>query len=175
MKKFLPLLHHKRAWSFKRGFFLFECLVAILLLSCLLFCSSTVQDSSVVRAELDRLYTVFLYLQRRAVLEKKEHYLIFNPDHHSYRADRSHHLTQGVLFGTKKESRGPPSNPVSLLKEPITWPNSQVTFFPDGTIAAGAVYLTDTRGTCLYALTCDAAASTYIRRYRWDGTWRTVD
>ncbi len=160
-----------------KGFTLLELMIVLALLMGIAGLSSyflVFTDTMAVRREVDRLYAVLLYMQRKALLERRQLVLVFDPKRSSYTADHEHVLDHAVLFSYKEGVRGPPSHPIDTVKVAITWPSNRVTFFPDGTIAAGACYLTDRHRSCQYALTCDASEVTHIRRYRYDGKWILV-
>ena len=157
----------------KRGFTLFEVLLVIGLMSCIVYLSCSVlilSHQSVLNYEIDRLSSVILSLQRKALLENQTQKLIFDPPHNSYKADVPHLLSRGISYGILPSVKGPPSRPTHVLKQAITWPADTIYCYPDGTISAGAVYLTD--GTALAALTCDAAEVCHLRRYSYKGSWK---
>jgi prepilin-type N-terminal cleavage/methylation domain-containing protein len=159
----------------RKGVTLLElCIVLALIALIVTLSSSFLVPSGSVRQEVERLYAAILYMQRKALLERKQLSLIFDTSRNSYHADTEHILGPGVVFGIQKNVLGPPSLPTRLLKEPITWPSNMITFYPDGTISAGAVYITDTKRSCLYALTCDASEITHVRRYRHQEKWELV-
>lgn len=161
-----------------KGFTLFEFIIVLALILCIVYLSASIisfSTQTAIRLEVDRLYAALQYMQRKAVLERTSQTLIFNTARNSYVVDHEHVLQGGSTFGVKKGVCGPPSCPSKPLKKQITWPLDTITFFQDGTIAAGAVYLTDQHGSCLYALTCDASCMTHIRRYCFDGGWRAIN
>ena len=118
---------------------------------------------STLTYEIDRLSSVILALQRKALLDNQTQKLTFDPSHNHYKADVLHTLSPGIFFGILPSVKGPPSKPIRELKQAITWPENTLYCYPDGTISSGAVYLTD--GKALAALTCDASAVSHIRRY----------
>ena len=115
-------------------------------------------------------------MQRKALLEGKACSITFHLEKNQYVADRMYTLSSGVHFGVPAELLGPPSNPVSTISRPITWPENKITFYPEGSIkdaaiSAGAVYLTNKQKSIAYALTCDASCVSHLRRYRYQEKW----
>jgi hypothetical protein len=154
------------------GFSFFELTVVIAVLALMWYLSLQiyVYDCS-VRAELELLCATFIFMQRKAILEHEPCRLIFDDKRACYKAAECHALKPGVCFGFLPGVLGPPSLPTVPLTDSITWPEKVVTFYPNGTISAGAVYLTDHKKSVLYALTTDASAVTHIRRYRFKKRW----
>ncbi len=157
------------------GFALFEVLVVIMLFSIITAFSLSfirVTDTAYVRAELEKLRACMLYVQARACSEQKQKVLTFNLKEHSYTADtQCTKLTPAVRFGIRKDVKGPPSDAVYTLKDSITFVEHKAIFYPDGTISSGAVYLTDHKHSCLYALTSGISQVPYLRRYTYKNRW----
>ncbi len=156
----------------KRGFTLFEVLLVLGLLSCIVYLSCSVlllSQHSALTYEIDRLSSVILALQRKALLDNQTQKLTFEPTHNRYKADVLHTLSPGISYGILPSVKGPPSKPLRELQQAITWPANTLYCYPDGTISSGAVYLTD--GKTLAALTCDASAVSHIRRYSYKESW----
>ncbi len=117
-----------------------------------------------------------LFMQRKAMIEGEPCVLYFDIACRRYSAESAQQLSSTVRFGAGDKVKGPPWRPERTIREPTTWKNG-VVFYPDGTIAAGAVYLTNARGEYTYALTSDASEASHIRRYFYDGLyalWRPV-
>jgi hypothetical protein len=173
----LLLLHLKKGYlskgfilSYYIGGFAFIGSVCFLSLSFL-----SLYERAAVRRDVDRLYAAMLFMQRKALIEGTPCMLFFDKKKGGYTADVFYRLTSGVRFGAAHGVCGPPSKADKPISDPIVWPSGVVTFYSDGTIAAGAVYLTDARGSCTYAITCDASETTHIRRYRYDnGKWQPL-
>lgn len=158
----------------KSGTSLFELILCIALFALILSLSAHFMrgtDHLLVERELDRLYAAILFLQRKAIIEHKPCHLTFDMRHRQYYTDTSSTLSLGIMFGVPHGVLGPPSRPIHLIEEPITWPQRTLTCYPDGTISAGTLYITNAKQTYLYALTCDASQVSHIRRYRYDGRW----
>lgn len=154
----------------KTGYTLFEMLVVLALLGLLMSFSLVITMHSHARLvfyDVNRLYAAFLYMQRTAMLEQRVKCITFQKNERTYLADKMHALSTGVEWGSPLNAYGPPSRPIGALEDPIVWPQATVTFYPDGTISSGAVYMTDSKKSCCYALTCDASECSRIRRYRY--------
>lgn len=82
-----------------------------------------------------------------------------------------YNLPATIRFGFLPESKGPPSTPTRPIRSAITFPGKKVSCFPDGTIQAGTVYLVDDKKSSMYALTSGVSAVSFLRKYRYDGTW----
>lgn len=165
------------------GIALFElCLVMSLMgmaLYPILVSFSYVDRSSVV-LELDRLYTVLKFIQQKALLDQKSYSVTFDLEEGSYTADRVWYLRAGVCIGFPKSFlgctiEGPPSKPTKKLIDGCTWPNNTLVVHATGVMGAGALYLTDRIGSCLYALTVDASEVTALRRYYYDTSWHLLN
>jgi prepilin-type N-terminal cleavage/methylation domain-containing protein len=130
-------------------------------------------DRVLVRHELERLYMLFIALQRRAILEMREYRLTLDIVGNSYTVgNHKELLARGVMFGTTADVKGPPSNSAQVIVRPATFPHATVVFYPDGKIQAGTIYLTDKNNSCAYALSCPVGEITYIRRYSMlKGSW----
>jgi hypothetical protein len=151
------------------GFLLWHILVVVMviaILSKLSVSTVTFVNRYVLRAELEKLYVLFFYLQQRAITCNQTQSLQFNVDSRSYTADGDTHvLPRHVAFGVLPHSFGPPGDPKHALTHPITYPSKQVHFYPDGTISAGTVYMIDANAQYMYALTSAVAQVSYIRTY----------
>lgn len=160
----------------KRGHTLFELLIVFALIT-LIFSFSAhfveMTDHSCVVRDLDRLHAAIIYMQRKAMLEHKGCSITFDIPKRRYTADQAYTLSPGVEFGTPDNVLGPPSRPTTKIKEAVTWPRGTIAFYGASavpTISSGALYLTNSKKTCCYALTCDASEVTHIRRYRYTYT-----
>jgi prepilin-type N-terminal cleavage/methylation domain-containing protein len=175
LKKFFLLRPQTNNGS---GFTLIELLIVIALISILVFLSgahTTFLTRMVVRAELEHLYSVSYYLQRRALMLHKPQTLTFDVHTNSYQANgKKYRLASQVRFGTANGVKGPPSSPDVLIKKPITFINDNITFHPDGVIQAGAVYLTDSGKHCTYALSCSVSSVSYLRKYQYTDAWHII-
>lgn len=138
--------------------------------------------------ELDKLFVTFSYLQQKAIAGNKKYSIIFDQvsNCYSYQVDNSQvenssvkvKLSEGVRFGFIDGVMGPPSSPTKKIEKPINLEKiinnsdrkleSQVTFWPDGRISHGTIYLVDKTYKCMGALTCSVSQVSYIRRYKYE-------
>lgn len=167
-------LHHLKRECLPKGFILGQFIGSLALIGGICFLSGTfflIYERSTVRREIDRLYAVMLFMQRKAIIEGTVCSILFNDKEQSYMADSTHRLSGGVKFGAGAGIKGPPSRPERTIIDPCSWQHSTCFFYPDGTISSGAIYMTDARGAHTYALTCDASETNHIRRYYYNGAW----
>lgn len=135
----------------RKGTTLFELLTALALIAFIFSLSAYVfhvTDKYSVQHELNRLYAVMLFMQRKAQVEQKDQCLVFTT--YGYDADQPYSLNKKVVLSS------------------VTFPQRRIIFFTDGAISAGAVYFADEAKEHRYALTCDASEYRHIRRYRYD-------
>jgi len=160
-----------------QGFTLIE-LMVVLALAVLIF-SLVMQSRSLfhetfIRSEQDLLYATCLYLQQSAMATNGERTLTLHEDNgHGYTFDGTVRcLYPSIRFGVIPGVKGPPSAPTKELKRSITFKKQCITFYPDGIIDAGTLYLTDDQHTHLYALSSGVGVVSHLRRYRYEGGWQ---
>jgi prepilin-type N-terminal cleavage/methylation domain-containing protein len=162
----------------KRGLTLIELIVVIFLIGLIATFSVRlipVTKNSYVRAELEKLYSSALYLQAQACREQRIHTLTIHLRSNTYSVGSFvHALHPSVIFGFKGGMYGPPSCPLKPLKDPLSFKHNSIVFYPDGTISAGALYLTDKDASCGYALTSGVTQVPYIRLYAYDKKWKPL-
>jgi prepilin-type N-terminal cleavage/methylation domain-containing protein len=162
----------------KKGFSLLESMVVIsliLLISTLVYTGWGSFNRWMVRAEAEKLYAVCRYLQQRALASGQEQTLVFDVLHNCYQYnDVIIPLTRPVIFGTIKGIKGPPSSPTSIVNYAITFPSDTITFYPDGIIKSGTVYFADSSLHCSYAVSVPISTISYMRIYRYDGSWKQL-
>lgn len=125
-----------------------------------------------MRAELNRLQIVIQYLRRKAVLTQT-HYQVHFTDR-GYTAEQTRTFPEHVLYGVLPGVQGPPSDPHRDLDHACTYRNKVLEVYPDGTLSAGAIYLTDNKRTYLYALTTDVSSLSVVRCYRYRKSWEIL-
>ena len=159
----------------RSGFFLFECMIVIafiIIITALSVGFSNYNTRAQVRAELEKLHALILYAQHKAIIENGVIMLAINTSEHSYELidqngnKQKHKLGQGALFGFIEGAKGPPWRPKKDLNDPVTFKDHVLFFYPDGTMNAGAIYITNQEKSVLYALSSSASALVYIRLYR---------
>jgi Tfp pilus assembly protein FimT len=164
--------------SKRQGFLLFEVILVLGLVS--IVCMVSIQlhflTRGYVRAELEALYQMCLYAQRHAIMTGEACTVVLNTDKNSYSCNgHACVLAKGVCFGVLPQVKGPPSAPQKIITQVTTFKNNQISCSPEGTIDAGTVYLTDGSSACLYALTSGVAPYSYLRKYRYAGTWQRLE
>jgi hypothetical protein len=162
-----------------KGFFLINLVIACSLL--LIIVSLSVSQTSffrrfLMRSEVEKLYLLFFYLNQRALVTNKEQTLYFDTTTNSYHyTDKKEQLASALCFGILSHANGPPSNPNKALTQPITFVDDTVHFYPDGTISAGSIYISDNDRGLLYALTISVGHISYLRKYHFsNGSWMPI-
>ncbi|EKD48944.1 MAG: hypothetical protein ACD_64C00062G0007 [uncultured bacterium] len=175
MKKFflLRLQANNRA-----AFSLVELIIVIALIALLaMLCAahSSFLTRMLVRAELEHLYSVSYYLQRKALMLHVPQTISFDIQNNRYDADgKTYRLASQVKFGTAHGVKGPPSQPNTVIHTPITFTGNSITFYPDGVIQSGAVYITDANRSVTYALSCAVSSVSYLRKYQYTDAWHII-
>lgn len=126
-----------------------------------------------ISAELDRLQIVSQFLQKKAIYTRQKTYLYFNLNDHSYSYDEQiEKLSNGVFFSIAPQVSGPPANPKGPIRQAVTFRKQKITFYPNGTISPGTVYLNNQNQNNLHALTVAVSQAAFIRKYKYQaGTW----
>ena len=150
----------------KRGVTFSELLVTLALIMLIAGLGMQVVISSArwfVRAEVEHLRALILYLQRKARLEKRQQVLKLDIYTHSYSYNNTRYIfSHGIVFDVP---------PIALREQTkqarkiSTFKHNSIYFYPDGTISAGTVYIADKRYSRFYALTCGVGYISYIRMY----------
>jgi len=162
----------------KRGYLLFEMLVALAIIVVVLLIGLqgfSWHSHALVRTEVELLYGVMLAASQHAISTGMP-CEIFLQDSSSYRyLDTLYQLPEGVHFGAPSFVLGPPSAPERPITTFSTWPDHRIIFYADGKVKPGALYVSDDTGSCVYAMSCAVGVVTYIRTYRYDhGVWMVV-
>lgn len=162
----------------KRGFSLIELmivLVIIVIIAMLVGTSKILVTDTAMRLELNKLHAVCQYAQRYAMASNQSQVITFNIPANTYRFhDREEKLVSGIQFGFIPGVKGPPAHPVSALSKPITFLEESITFYPDGIIQSGTIYLVNARNTIMYALSNAVSQVSHMRMYIYDGSWRLL-
>ncbi|MEX0848753.1 MAG: prepilin-type N-terminal cleavage/methylation domain-containing protein [Candidatus Dependentiae bacterium] len=161
------------------GFSLLEMLIVLALVSLTLYLSFgqlRFLKRGYACAELDSLYQTCLYMQRHAMVTGKTCDITLNLVDNSYQFNNQQcQLAQGIQFDVLPYVKGPPSTPTKLLSKPCSFKNNHISFSKDGSMSAGAVYITDVAHNCLYALSSSVSSYSYLRKYRYAGKWHQLD
>lgn len=151
------------------GFLLVQFTIVLLILSViatLTFNYFSSFERFIIQAELEKIAMLCFFLQHQAIAANRETLLSFNTATNSYTHNTAKNsLSLGVNFDIMPNTYGPPSNPTKLLTTGITFDNNSIRFFPDGSMSAGAIYLTDKNKRWCYALTSGISHITYLRKY----------
>ena len=162
----------------KKGFSLVEVMISIslfVLLIRLVVANTSFLHRYSVRAELDKMYSVFRYLQKVAIVAGQNQVLEFDIEKNEYWCkDRFFKLPAGVVFGVVPGAKGPPCAPKKNIVLPITFKKQKVTFHKDGIIKSGTIYLTDAKKTIMYAMSSSVAQVSYLRRYAYNQGWTSI-
>ena len=173
MKKLFVLRQPKRKWLHKQqGYALFQLGIVLALL--LIICTLSLPRFSflqhrLVRTEIEKIMLMFRYIQRMALACNQDQYLQLYLQQGWYQGvGHREYLPVGVKFFVLPGVYGPPSHPHKALTRPTTYKNDRVTFYANGIIQAGTIYLTDKNNQVMYALSSAISPIAYIRAYRYD-------
>ena len=158
-----------------KGFSLVELMISLAifcLVITLTFSNVSFLEQSVAQSEIDKLYSIAHYLQRRAQMTNQEQVLRFDRFGKSYSFNgRQETLPKGIEFGTLPSIKGPPASPLRDVTNPITFKGEKITFHPQGIMQSGTVYLMHKKQQKMYALSCAVAQVSFLRKYRYDKRW----
>jgi hypothetical protein len=165
------IIHKNR----QKGVYLFECIIAIALIACIATISFQfvrVHSTAMLAAEIEKLYAVMTFLQRKAHAEKCDQILYCDTKTNTYRFDNTNiALGPSIIFGTDNGICGPPYKPEKIITDPITFKNHMIFFYADGTISSGTIYITDTQKSGVYALSSAVSQVSYMRKYKYQNGW----
>lgn len=161
-----------------KGFSLVELLIVIaifMILSGFVAINTRFLHKAVITTHIDLLYNACYYLQKTAMASGQMQELIFDEEDQSYTYNNSHEkLPASIRFGVLPDAKGPPSSPQHPLNAAITFVDKQITFYPDGIISAGIIYIIDDDHNHMYALSSGVAHTSFLRKYRYDGKWHLM-
>jgi prepilin-type N-terminal cleavage/methylation domain-containing protein len=167
----------------REGFTLIEISISIallLLIALLGLQLFSFNRQALARIEMENIYALMLYLQRKALLTNKVEKLSFDSINHSYYGNNTHFkLHKNVYFGRKRPIGSFGKSSEMLEQEQtdkaITFKDTSIYFYPDGIISPGAIYIKDNNTISAYALTSGIAKASYIRKYLYDkGQWKLL-
>ncbi|MGB8366939.1 MAG: prepilin-type N-terminal cleavage/methylation domain-containing protein [Candidatus Babeliales bacterium] len=165
-------------WLNKQGFTLIELSVVFalfLLLTVLVQINTNFLDRMIVHTEIEKLYVICRYLQQCALVSNKEQELIFDQDHKNYRYhNNTETLPAHVFFGFKFGVKGSPASETTMINQAITFIHNRIIFYPTGIISSGTVYLTDRKKQIMYALSNGVSQISFLRTYRYNGSWQLL-
>lgn len=173
-----------------KGFSLIELLITISILFIILFISVPkifYLKDFILQNEVEKLASVFYYLQQKSITLNQEQYLKFNLKSNSYfylgkdNKIQNYFLPEDVRFGIIDGVLGPPTKPVDVIKNVISFKQVQdnifeVTFYTDGIISSGIVYFTNKDKKSLMALSCPVSPYSCVRKYKYQKKlWAVVN
>jgi prepilin-type N-terminal cleavage/methylation domain-containing protein len=165
-------------WLNKTGFSLIELIIVLAIIAIIAMLAGTSANTlhnAAIRLEVDKLYALCHYAQRYAMASNEMQTITFNLANNTYRFhDREEQLVADVQFGFIEGAKGPPAHPSYLLANPITFSDNHITFYPDGIIQAGTVYLVNKNHTSMYALSNAVSAVSHLRKYVYKGSWQLM-
>jgi len=160
------------------GFSLTELLVVIAIiavLATLTGMNTSLFNRVLVRAEMEKLCTMCQYARHLAMATNTVQKIHINTTQHSYTLnEHTEILAPCVRFGYMPDVHGPPAHPQLPLYKPVTFQHDNITFYPDGIIEAGTIYLVDTNYHSMYALSNAVSQVSYLRKYRYNRTWERI-
>jgi|GEM_PF-403867 len=162
-----------------RGFSLFELLVVlglVMVIIGLIGVQVGCLRSALVRAEIEKIETICCYLRCLAQTSNKPCTLTFDINKGQYQyAHIIEELPKFLYFGVKNGILGPPSAPTGVIKKGVTFPGNQIIFHPSGVMHAGTIYLSDSLGSYVGALSCAVSQVSYVRKYCYvNGRWQLL-
>ncbi|MBT3455684.1 type II secretion system protein [bacterium] len=163
---------------FRRGFYLLELVVLVGIISFLALVSVPrlgFIKSAMVRAEMDKLYSTFLYAQQLSIVENKQKTLTFDTQKNVYHFEgKTYPLPHKITFGVLPRVLGSPSNPNKVLKRGVSYAHKSVEFYPSGIVKPGMACLVDLSENYMCCISSSVAQVSYIRRYEYKGSWRQI-
>lgn len=136
----------------------------------------------ILENETDKIFSIFSFLQQSAIASNVEQKVLFDLKDNSYSYFKNEKINKIKLpniikFGFLQNSIGPPSSPAKKIKRAISFKKESenlftATFFRDGKIQPGTIYLVDNNNRFMMALTCPISQVSNIRKYKYNnGKW----
>lgn len=167
--------------------------LVVVLAGCMILVLCSTQFVSVVqrvtaRAELGLLALTIRTEQQTALLTGTERTIVFYPHNNApvaterearsrtaaeqyATATQLHTLARGVTFAAPPGALGSPADPRKPITKPITFVDSKLTCYPQGTMQAGTIYLAAPTYKQYYALTSSVACYAFLRLYQYRLNW----
>lgn len=179
----------------KRAFSLIEVLIVLSLIVVILTVSIPrfeFLNEHILSFELEKLFTIFIYLQQSAIASNKILFFVINEKDQSYVYStgptkiKKERLADKIKFGFIDGVCGPPGNPIKRIDKAINLEshltsanikeNNIIKFLPSGRITAGTIYLVDKVKKHMAALTSSVSYVSYIRKYKYENfKWRSLE
>lgn len=161
-----------------KGFSLIELMVVLCIVALLVSLAAMNMrflNRAAITTHIDVLYNACYCLQKTAMATHTTQVLTIDDVHHAFECAGTHHQFPAIMqFGILPNVKGPPSAPLSFLSAAITFVDRKIMFYPDGTMSAGIIYITDVDKSMIYALSCGVASVSVLRKYRYDGKWHLL-
>lgn len=162
-----------------RGFIFFEIglvLSLIIIISSLALVHFSFFERQLLKTEVQKLSQFIWFCVQRAQVAGVEKAIIFDLENNSYACDQyQEKLARGIAFGFIPDAVGPPSRPTNKLTTPLSFSNNRIIVRPDGTMEAGAIYVTNNAHNLMYAVTTPVTSVSYIRNYRYhNNQWQLI-
>jgi competence protein ComGC len=136
-------------------------------------------EKQTLKRETQKLFSVLEFLRKKAIATNKNQSLILDIEQNKYTYKRTKNgfaqnkLSTNIIFGFLENIKGPPSSPKKIIKKATTFPKIKdsvakyiITFFNDGKISCGTLYLTNKKKTFMKAITCPISQVSLIRKYQ---------
>ncbi len=160
------------------GFSLIELMIVLCIIALLVsLCTMNMRflNRAAITTNIDVLYNACYCLQKTAMSTNTTQELTLDAIQHSFESAGIHHRFPSIMqFGILPHVKGPPSAPLSFLSSAITFVDRKIRFYPDGTMSAGIIYVTDIDKSMIYALSCGVASVSVLRKYSYDGKWHLI-
>lgn len=166
--------------SQRYGFSLIEIMISISLIALILsfgLLSFRYLNKSLVRSDMEKLYSICTYLQQLAIVTNKKQMLTFDINQNCYHyQNHKERLNPYTIFGfVSKNIKGPPSRPTRTINTPISFICNKITFTPRGISQSGTIYMTDKNRRYQFALTTPVSQISFLRKYQYDNeTWNYI-
>lgn len=153
------------------GFSLIELIIVlgiITLLAAITLPCLTFFNKQLLKADVQQLGMTIAHLRQCALIENKKYVLTIHVDENCYRYNnQSISLTHNVRFGVLPHAYGPPSAATVPLQKATSFENNQITFYPNGSISSGVIYMVDSSLKNMYAISIGVAQVPFIRTYNY--------
>lgn len=167
-----------RFYQSKGGFSLIEVMITIALIALIItfgLCNYLYLNKALVRSEVEKIYSICMYLQRLAMVTNKKQTLTFDMARNSYHYQgHEERLNSYTIFAALNGIKGPPSTPTNAISSPVTFVGKKITFTPTGILQPGTIYLTDKKKQYQYALTVPVSQISFLRKYQYDEKWTHI-
>lgn len=154
----------------QRGFSVVEVVVVLALIALLMGLTMSIGSwfaRFLVQREIHKFQTLCYYVQAHAVATGHEEMIRLDRHKQGYWYHETFHaLPPGIAYAIMPRIAYGPGQRAYHRHNPISYVNDTIHFYPDGTIQAGTLYMSDR--TTQYALTTNVGAISYIRIYYYD-------